>query len=181
MRQVRNFRDTLASLQERTERSVAGQVGISAVIAVIVLTSIIYCMPDSAIRRDLIPVAEPVGTGLGLDQNWGVFAPNPPGQTETVTVDITMSDGSVEQWKFPRADVVDQFAAYRWRTVKERLVRVTSLRADFCHWVIRHAVKPSAKPVQVQMILRTEQLLPPGSHDSPKVGQQILYNEKLAG
>ncbi|KAA0019428.1 hypothetical protein [Antrihabitans cavernicola] len=181
MERVRRIRESWASFQERFERTAVGQLLISVLVGSIILTAVVCCLPDSAIRQDLLPVARPIANSTGLDQNWGVFAPDPIRRLEEVEVRITTVDDTILTWKIPPpAGFVGQFSWYHWQKLKEKVIRVPGIRAGLCHWVIRNVVEPPEQPARVEMILNTVALLPPGSNAVPKRGQFVLYDEKLA-
>ena len=49
-------------------------------------------MPDSPIRRTLLPVVEAVAVPVGLDQYWGMYG-TPTKRIEAVEVQVKMADG----------------------------------------------------------------------------------------
>jgi hypothetical protein len=44
--------------------------------------------------------------GLDLEQNWGVFAPDPRQETVDVLARVSFADGSQQTWQIPRRDPV---------------------------------------------------------------------------
>src|SRR5258708_40035259 len=84
----------LSMLQQRFEESLLGEAAISGLVMVILLIAVVWNMPDSDIKRRMSPTLNPIATGFGLDQNWGVFAPEPIRRLETVDVPVTMATGA---------------------------------------------------------------------------------------
>lgn len=154
---------------------------VSALIAVILLVGIVWNLPDSSIKRALAPTLTPIALETGLDQRWQMYAPDPIRRLETVEVRVTVADGSERVWTQPRGDLVTgPFAWYRWQKLKENAVREPSIRAGLAHWVARTVTDPSERAVRVQMIMRTEDLPPPG-HDGPTAtATETLYDEYLS-
>ena len=64
-------------MQERLESSAVGRAVISAFAVVTVVALALWNLPDSEIKRKALTVVRPYVTALGLEQNWGVFAPDP--------------------------------------------------------------------------------------------------------
>ena len=50
----------------------------NAMIAVIVVVIVLFNLPASAITKAVSPVVDSIAVPLGLDQNWALFAPQPP-------------------------------------------------------------------------------------------------------
>jgi len=155
---------------------------ISGLIATILLIGIVWNLPDSAIKRALMPALEPIALETGLDQRWQMYAPDPIRRLETVEVRVTMADGGERVWTQPRGGLVTgPFAWYHWQKLKENAVREPGIRAGIAQWVARTLTEPSARAVRVQMILRTQDLPPPG-HDGPTATTtETLYDEDLSG
>ncbi len=180
MKRVRRIARGLAEAQERAERTLLGQGVISVVVLVILLTAVIWCLPDSVLKRRLQPVVTPVAMAAGLDQYWGVFAPNPPRQVDTVDVEVTLAGGRQVVWNIPRGDpVVGQYSWYHWQKIKENLVRFPGIRADFCRWVARQVAGPHGQATHVRMVLHSATLPPPGTAVPSKTSTSVLYDEQL--
>jgi hypothetical protein len=156
------------------------QVGISAMIVVVVAIGVVYNLPGSAIRRAASPFIDPIALSAGLDQNWSVFAPNPPTRQEDVEVDVAMASGTDKVWTLPRLDPVFGVSlSHRWRKFKESLLNSPQIRSDFVHWVVRQLTGPGDHAVHVEMLLRTEDIPPPGVREPGRSALQTLYSENL--
>jgi hypothetical protein len=55
------------------------------------------------------------------------------------------------------------------------------IRPDFAHWVVRQLSGPGDRPVRVDLLLRTQQIPPPGVAGPGQVGVETLYSENLTG
>jgi hypothetical protein len=172
----------LSTLGQRFERSRLGEVAISCLIVVVLITGMVWSLPDAEFKRRLMPVLQPVASAAGLEQNWRMYAPEPLRRLEYVEVRVTMADGAQRVWTNPRGDrVLGAFSWYRWQKAKENLVRQPDSRVGLAHWVVHRVTGRGERAARVQMILRTELLPPPGA-DSPRtVGEEILYDETLTG
>jgi hypothetical protein len=172
----------LRQAQERIERTPLGQGLLSALILIILITAVAWCVPDSALRRTVKSVASPVAYVAGLDQYWGVFAPDPPRRLEYVDVVVTLRSGRVVVWNIPHGDpVIGHYSTYHWHKLKENLVRVPSLRPALARWVARTVAGPAGGATRVRIVLRTVPLPPPGSSAAGATGSKLLYDEKLSG
>lgn len=179
MEKVRRIVRGLTETQERAEHTFFGQGVISALIVIVLATGIVWCLPDSVIKRKLQPVVNPVAMAAGLDQYWGVFAPNPPRSVATVEVHVTTADGRDVLWTMPHGDpVIGQYSWYHWQKIKENLVRYPALRASFCRWVARDVVGSGAPATRVRMTVRTVTLPPPGTRVASKTTTGVLYDGK---
>jgi hypothetical protein len=151
---------------------------IVAILAVIVL----FNLPASAITRELSPAVNAIALPLGLDQNWALFAPTPPTRQENVEVHVSMAGGAVKTWTLPRSNrVFGVPTSHRWRKLKESLLTKPEIRPDFVAWVVRRLTAEGDRPVRVDMMLRTEDMPPPGSDEPGQSAVETLYSEDLAG
>jgi len=164
------------------DRSPMGEGAISTLIVVVLLIGVVWNMPESAIKRLLVPPLEPIAVSTGLDQYWTMYAPDPPQRLENLEIHVTMADGADRVWTVqPRDPIVGVGAHHRWRKLKESLTSEPQIRADWAHWVVRQLTAPSERPVQVRMILKTEVLPPPGVDGTGKTATETLYDETLSG
>ena len=163
--------------------SLIGEGAISAMIVVILLTAVVWNMPDSAIKRAVQPGLAPIAMGTGLEQWWSMYAPDPPQRLENLEVHVTMADGTDRMWTLPLSDdrVIGIVFSHRWRKLKESLESEPEIRADLAHWVVRQLTEPAEQPDRVYMFLRTEVLPPPGTSGPGATGLDPLYDEKLGG
>lgn len=178
---ARQHRNPLATVQATAEHTPAGRAVISTLIVIIVTTGVLWSVPDSAISRQAQPVLEPFGRAAGLDQHWGVFAPNPPSRVQHISVVVTQADGRDVVWNTPRWDpVVEQYWLSRWGKLQENVIRDPSLRPGFAHWAVSEVAGPAGGATRVRIELRTVPLSPPGGTVTPAASTEILYNEDLA-
>jgi hypothetical protein len=161
--------------------SPVGEGAVSAMIAVVLLIGVVWNMPESAIKRVLVPPLEPIAVSTGLDQYWTMYAPDPPQRLDKLEVHVTMADGGDRVWTIqPRDRIFGVGAHHRWRKLKESLASEPQIRAGWAHWVVRQLTGPSERPVHVSMILKTEVLPPPGVSGHGETGTETLYDEQLA-
>jgi hypothetical protein len=173
-------RAVLATAQERFERTPVGEVLISILVVVVVGSAVLWSSPDSAIRREAAPVVEPLVLTAGLDQQWYMFAPDPPRGQEAVEVRTVAADGTERSWTFPTGGLVDQLTWYRWHKLKEQAVRNPDLRAGIARWAADRLLAEDDYPAEVSMVLTTSGLRPPGEHGGPLPGvTEVLHAEIL--
>jgi hypothetical protein len=159
-----------------------GEGAISALIAAVILIGVVSNMPASAIKQALAPTLTPIAVATGLDQFWGMYAPDPPSRLENLEVHVTMADGSDRVWTLPTQydRVVGVAASHRWRKLKESLLSEPQIRPQFAHWVVHELTVPAERANRVYMILRAEVLPPPGTRVPGETGAEIIYDEDLA-
>jgi hypothetical protein len=177
----RNVLGKFSTLQQRFEESPAGQIMISGLIVSIVLIGVAWNLPDSPIKRGLLPILKPT-TVINLNQSWSVYAPSPRMRLETVEVQVTMADGGTRVWKLKPGTLTDRiFVPDPWQRLIDYSVLNRDIRPDVARWVAREISnqEPSRRPVQVAMILRTKNLSPPGEEASRATAAKILYQEDL--
>ena len=172
----------LSAIGQRFEGSPFGEAAISGLVVVVLLTGVVWSLPDAEVKRRLAPVLQPVASATGLEQSWRMYAPEPQRRQECLEVRVTMANGVQRVWTNPRGDrVVGAFAWYHWQKVKENVVHDPASRVGVAHWIVHRLTGRAERAVRVQMILRTESLPAPGTDGSPVRGEEILYDEKLTG
>lgn len=169
----------LSGLQQRFEDSRGGKVVISAFVALFVLVGVVWNVPDSPIRRGLMPAVEPVAAPVGLDQYWGMYG-NPSKRAETVEVQVKMADGQIRVWAMePGADGMGWWD--RWIMLRRAVMTDANVRPQVARWAVREVTEPGDHPVAVAVVLRTQNLTAPGEdgESSGKSATKILYQEVL--
>ena len=158
------------------------EIATSTVIVITLAIGVVWNSPDAAITRTVLPLLRPIALAVGLDQNWSMYAPNPPRRQENIEVRISMADGSERVWTLPRLQPVFGVAfSHRWRKLKETLLDEPQTRPEFVHWVVREMSRPGDRPLRVDMLLRGQDIPPPGAGRAGHVILERLYTEDLAG
>jgi hypothetical protein len=123
---------------------------------------------------------------LGLDQAWGVFAPDPRRAVIDVSAFVTYDDGKVAQWSIPRnGALLGSYTDYRWGKWEEFLIQPTvgsSLWRPAAEWAASREVRPGHTIKRVILVERFQKLAPPGVN--PSIGppqRQVFYSLSLGG
>jgi hypothetical protein len=128
------------SLSHRIERSPAGQVALSALMVLLIVVLLVWNMPRGQAKDALVPAAGTVVQAVGLEQDWGLFAPDPRDASVGVLATVTFRDGRTERWAPPDfGRVLAPYRTYRWQKFVERL-RADDYRRmwePFARWVAR--------------------------------------------
>ena len=152
-----------------------GRVGLSILLALFVFVLVVWNLPASEVRSRLRPEAKPVVYALGIDQNWGVFSPNPSTTSLAVEADVTFADGSVERFRFPDGNsVFGAYREYRWRKF-ERRVRLDDYRRlwrSTAEWIVQQY--DDREVVEVVLIRIFSKTPEPGSGDE-RVWESVEY------
>ena len=152
-------------MQARLERTAAGRALISILLVVMLACIAVTNLPASQIRARLYPLAQPVLNALGLDQNWGVFAPNPRRNSLFMFARVRYADGSEETLTTPRGGrLVGGYWDYRWRKWAEwtTMDEHSQLWQPAAAWFAQRARAQGRDPVNVTLVRRWRELLPPG-------------------
>ena len=163
---------------ERAEASFPGRVVVTLLILGLGLCVLVTNLPaNSSLRTSLIPRTQPVLNAIGLDQHWGVFAPDP--RQEVVGLDFRMTylDGSTETWKpIERNDLVGEYSDYRWQKFMENLLNDAGgdLTRGVSLWVAREQRTKEEVPARMSVISRRAKLSPPG----PEAPKPLSFKEQ---
>ena len=151
-------------MQERFESTSIGRAVISVFLLFTIIALIFWNLPDSELKERSLRVVRPYVNATGLNQNWGVFAPNPRRVTWDVYARVEFADGGETIWHVPRGDaVIGSYWDYRWRKWYELWVSDREeLRPAAAAYVARLHRDDDRRPVSVTLVRRTSQNLPPG-------------------
>ena len=138
------------------------------------------------LQRALFKVTRPYATALGLDQNWGVFAPDPRPQTIDMRARIFYADGTAEWWELPeRNPIFGEYVDYRWRKWLEYIINPafrSTLFQPLAAWLARTHTDAHHIPVRIAFVSRWFDLYPPGSVKGPLHSdwrEQAYYTVKV--
>ena len=153
-------------MQERLESSRAGRIAISVFAAVTVVCLVLWNLPEeSALKQRTDRVVRPFMLASGLNQNWGVFAPDPRRVTLDFVADVTYADGSRGTLRVPEGGrLVGSYWDYRWRKWYEwvRTDDHEELWQPAAEWFARLAREEGKEPVEVTLVRRWYVSYPPG-------------------
>lgn len=167
-------------MQERVESSVVGRAAISSLLVLILMGMLVANLPDSHLRRGAWRFVRPYAVAMGIEQAWGVFAPDPRRQVLEFEARITFTDGSEATWRVPDGDPV--FAAYRdyrWRKWVEHVtldVNRDELWRPSAQWIARRFDSVDRHPARVTLVRRWYDVAPPGtSQPHPPQWREFAY------
>lgn len=167
----------LTTLQERFEASDMGRMAISALLIFTLFGILIWNLPGGLLQQRLLPVARPYFQAAGLDQGWGVFAPDPRRTTIDFYAELDYPDGSETTWRYPLGNpAIATYRTYRWQKWSEHVtLDVRSLLAPAAAWLVRTQESDGEHPVRVTLIQRFADTQPPDSNAPLQWQQDVLY------
>lgn len=167
-----------------------GQIVLSVALVVLVASLIAWNLPPgggpasqpetSALRHEITFIGSPLLYALGLDQDWGVFAP-PRTEVLKMKARISYADGTTEIWRPPTSTgaLVGAYRDYRWGKLIENNVLDTgsSTWAPLAEWLAREHTSGARRVTQVELIRRYYPLLAviKGSRETGPVKQDVYY------
>jgi hypothetical protein len=178
-------------VQQSLESSIAGRAAISLFVSVTVLFLVLWNLPnDSAIQQESSRVVRPFMLATGLNQNWGVFAPDPRRDTLDFVARLDYADGTTGTMPVPQGGrLIGSYWDYRWRKWYE-WVRTNSheeLWQPAAVWFAAQARQEGKQPVRVRLVRRWYRSYGPGAgpsrgpwhefvffrYDVPQVGEAV--------
>ncbi len=172
-------------MQQRLESSRAGRAAISVFIVVTIVSVAVWNLPPSAIKEDALAVTAPYIRATGLNQNWGVFSPNPRRHSLFLSARVRYADGSEEVLSPPRGGaLVGGYWDYRWRKWAEwaSMDENSELWRPTADWFAGRARAQGRDPVSVTLVRRWRDLLPPGPGPSRGEWQEyVFYTYQVPG
>jgi hypothetical protein len=166
-------------VQQRLESSRAGRAAISVFATVTVLCLVLWNLPDdSALQQESSRVVRPFMLASGLNQNWGVFAPDPRRDTLDFVARFVYADGTRGEMTIPQGGrLIGSYWDYRWRKWYE-WVRTNShdeLWQPAAAWFAARAREGGKNPVRVTLVRRWYRSFPPGSGPSHGPWQEYAF------
>jgi hypothetical protein len=130
-----------------------------AIVAVVVLGSFRPSLVGSQLQA------------VGLQQSWGVFAPEPEHREVVFDAVVTFADGSQAKWRIPRTSAVFPYPSHRWELWQDRIVSddFSAWWERTARWIAGQQMGPGRDPVRVVLRRRWSDLPPPGF--DPKLRQ----------
>lgn len=164
----------------RLERSRRGRIAISVFIVILVGSLLVINAPATATKRGLMTVVGPVLSALGMEQGWGVFAPNPRRFSLDVEAHIQQVDGTQRIVPIESGRGLDEYWTYRWQRWADRLATGpdnVAMWDPFCRYLADRDRADGGKPVRVALVNRRSDTMPPG--DGPPRAAPV-YREFFA-
>lgn len=165
LRPLRPYNKTV----QRLESSKAGRVLISIGILAVLGGILTWNLPPSELARRTQPVFQRFMFGAGLDQNWSVFAPDPPQAEVDLQARIVYDDGTERIWEVPTGGpVLGAYWDYRWLKWGEFVSAGIDARLwlPTAEWIARQEQSAGRRPVSVTLF-RAIVPLPIGGRGEP--------------
>lgn len=115
-----------------------------------------------------IPVraaTQPYLLATGLDQTWGMFAPDPQRASTKVTALVTRAGGATVEYEVPSSRGLDAYWDYRWMKYSDQFSLKKEYLAErwaFVRWVFAEDQRAGGRPERVTLVLTSTPLRPPG-------------------
>jgi hypothetical protein len=169
-------------MQERLESRDVGRALISGFLLITLVVVVALNLPVSELTRRLMPLANSYSSITGLEQGWGVFAPDPRRQILEWYARIEFSDGSVDIWRPPDDPPMGSFGVHRWRKLMELYLMGYVpgwSRESTARYVARQVATEGREPSRVTFVKRVSSPLPPpGWRGAPPVWQERAYHAR---
>lgn len=139
---------------------------LSGVILFALCAMAVESLPDSAIRRAAMPIAQPFLDLTGLHQNWNLFAPDPRVATLRLEARIAYASGTTISWHPPEGDpFIGVYGTFRWRKWAGNILssRNKHLWRPTAEWIARTHVRDGELPLRVALVKQWYFAPPPGS------------------
>lgn len=170
--------NALTGLQERFEASDIGRMVLSALLVFTLLGIAVWNLPGGTLQARLFPVVRPYFQSAGLDQGWGVFAPEPRRITSDLYARLDYPDGTETIWRYPVGNaLVAEYRTFRWQKWAEHVaidIR-TVLLAPAAQWLVRTQAHNGVHPAEVTLVQRWSDTPPPGNGSPLQWQEQVLY------
>ncbi len=166
-------------VQQRLESSRIGRLVISLGILVVLGTVLTWNLPSSELAIRTQPPFQRVLYATGLDQNWSVFAPDPPRAEVDFQARIAYNDGTERLWEVPTGDpVLGAYWDYRWLKWGEIVSAGIDARLwlPAARWIARQETDAGRHPVTVTLFRHITPLPLGGTKEAPTSVDFFVHN-----
>lgn len=128
---------------------------ISVVILVVLGGIFTWNLPPSELARTTQPPFQGVMYATGLDQNWSVFAPDPPRAELEFQARILYDDGTERTWEVPTGgSLFGAYWDYRWLKWGEFVSAGVDARLwlPAAQWIARQETDAGRHPMTVTLV-----------------------------
>jgi hypothetical protein len=164
-------------MQAKLETSGVRRTLVSLLVIVILVAVVVLNMPGSRLKT---AVLDHGGSAFlratGLDQNWGVFS-DPRRVSVYVEGHVRYADGTSSVEPIPHGPWLSALADYRWHKYSEQLRLDDSSRLwePYARLLAERARKAGREPVQVTLVRRFSNTLPPGPGPEREEWRSFTY------
>lgn len=147
---------------QRFESTRVGRAIISIGILVTLGGVLTWNLPSSELARRTQPVFQRFMLSAGLDQNWSVFAPDPPQSDVRFEARIVYDDGTERTWQVPTGGaLLGAYWDYRWLKWGEFISAGVDARLwlPAAQWIARQEQAAGRRPVSVTLFRHIVPLL----------------------
>ncbi len=125
-----------------------------AVVAVSAAFIVIYALPDAPITQHVPRWVYNTGDVVTLNQNWALFAPDPPSTDVQLDFVITDADGTVTVESLPTGPIwLPTARSERWRKVRERVTPTSAAERwpEVLQWSLAQLKAAGRDPQQIEL------------------------------
>jgi hypothetical protein len=138
-----------------------------------VLMALFWHLPGSRLWSKVLDPLAPLICWLGLEQDWGMFAPDPATSDRDLAVILELPTGGALLWEPPRLHALsrwDAFLAFRYRSYEHAILyddESPECRAALAEYLLRKYEFSGDRPRGVVFFYVDRPLPPPGAADPP--------------
>jgi hypothetical protein len=161
------------------------RVGITLFVLLTLVAMATNLMPPSVLGARVATVTAPYSLATGLEQNWGMFAPNPQQISTAVRARVDRADGSTAYYAVPHGRGLTAYWDYRWLKYGDQIAddkQDAGQRVAFARWAVQQDRAAGGDPVRVTLLRFAQRLFPPGpGPDEGPPQENPIYTAALDG
>jgi hypothetical protein len=141
------------------------------------LALMLWVSPPFPLYWSMVPVIRPYICYFGFWNQWKMFS-HPKSWTIYLTANVTLADGRVVIWEFPRMEKLDyvtraQKGRYRqWAHEYVNEGEHPSIRPEACRFIVRNLPDAGSQPISVELVRHWSWIQPP-----PGYGDALAQGE----
>lgn len=164
-------------VQQRLESSSVGRKVIGILVVLTLASMLASVITHPLVGREARTLFRPYYAVTGLNQNWGVFAPDPRSTVLDTYARLSYDDDSSEKWRpVSGGPWISPYRDYRWHKLFEKASAGgnAELHESATRWVARTQADPGRLLREVRLVHRWAPIPPPGGAPEPWT-EDVLY------
>lgn len=141
---------------------------------------VLWISPPFPLYESLVPLIRPYVCYFGFWNQWLMFA-HPKNWTIYLTANVTLADGRVVPWNFPRMEKLDFVTRAFEQPYREWAHEYVNeddyplVRPEACRFIARNVHNTATQPVRVELVRHWKWIQPPPGLGEPQPVGEFEY------
>jgi hypothetical protein len=150
------------------------------------LVAFLWYLPGAWLRSLVLTPLAAMISGLGFDQHWGMFAPDPPMSDRDLVVILELRSGAAIAWEPPRLHALSRgeaFLGFRYRSYEHDILydeEVPACRTALAEYLLRKYDFGLDPPRAVVFSYVDRPVAPPGQEERNPTTRVVFFTHSVS-